>query len=1461
MADRRIIFEIDADTGDLVKVEQQAKKTKKAIGGTADSYDKAAKGANKYHKQEKGVASAGANTTKNFSKMKQTMGAGSSGLVGAYATLAANVFAATAAFTALRAGAQTQQLVQGLEAVGEASGRNLGALAQRVREAADGALSLDQALRTAATGASANFDDSQLLGLTRVAKGAALALGRDVGDAQDRLVRGAAKLEPEILDELGIFVRLDDAAEKYAAAIGKTASELTRFQKGQAFTNEIITQGTTKFSEIADAVDPNPYDKLAATLTDLSRNFLNLINSVLGPFASLLANNQVLLAGLFAMITKGVISQALPALTKMGQKMKGLSAQILGAAEAEERANQKTINSIIKKTKTLGPGFSAYDRLIQKMKTEELTIDEIREAQRLLHEYVKKNSKSQKGFIQERVNLARQEKIEIDNLLASRIKLAQATPVRQRAASLGASFETTGGDILSGLDEPGKGGFAGYKEAFAQSKEAGAKFRKDMELTNKKIVSADKLAGKFGKRTGFVSKQMAKFSLVARRGGAAFASFGLTGKIAIKGLFTAIPFIGQVLFALDLFVIAIKKALSFLTLIIPEQGALAKASDAVTSSMENLESATDRNNLSSKNFADKITISSTATEQLITDLEAQAKAQLEVSKNTGILSATMAKLTNFFTNMGRTIVRMWNNLGDVIKRRILNIKLQIAEFMQSMLTMRVVIAEIMNIGKQRGDVGFIDTDAMVKDTFDAVSAAQLAVNAFAEETKRKMTGISRDIVSGLDQASLSSIAAMEELLKGTGAASEELRQKLQLTSGTGINEFIARMDEAGGILEALSPELREAALKQLELGDIALKTASKAQILNAVLKAGTLDTKENSDAAKGLTSVFENEKIKIDKFMTSLAPRGATASVATTFKEIHDSVKLLVDGGELAAASVLLEQMGQGAETLIKGGIGKGLFDTMKTDIEEAEKKLSEIEDTTSGRYLRAELRLKGLREEQTKILNGQVDIINTLLQKQAKSEIFDKARLANLKRQSAALKKSGKDNAAGVAANIAITNKSINIELDALDTKIKLQKRAIGMSEEEFALAVEAGEQTETQVQIKAGLGDLEEKRLTLQEKIIGTEEKSALIQQATLKRRKEESKLLKAQQEGQLKILKIQTRIENIGKGRGASLNKRQEFEFAQKTAQIAIDAAKRELKLMQAKFELEKLILRARLLAAGVEAEGEGGVNDILSKMQANFEVTKKISAEKIKQMENEKRFAGLDFGGGTVGVTSVGGNALQALRDNLEVGGQTTNAISEFFKDQLENAELPTNAEQKMLEMADKLRAKVAFEASQFDLFGIGTGGKYSDIAKALDLEEAAGQSKQERKDFIISEEQAATFQARLSMMNQAVQPMLASLRELGPEGELAASVGQGMFTMVGAIHTFAEAGESTADKLAAVATAISSISSIMAASGKAAIAAIDKQIAAEKARDGKSAESVNKLKALEAKKDAMARKNF
>ena len=318
------------DDGTLNVVAKSAKKAKDAVEGVGEATRRTTKARDKYSKTEKGVAGATANSTKAFSKMTTGI---QGGLVPAYATLAANVFAVTAAFGVLQRAAAVRQLEEGLIFTGRAAGQNLPILVDSLKEITGAAVSSADAMRTVAVGVSAGFSQSQLEGLTRVARGASLALGRDMTDAMDRLTRGAAKLEPEILDELGIMVRLDDATETFAASVGKTAGELTQFERRMAFTNAIIDQGSTKFAALSAVVDPNPYDKLAAAFDNLSKTFLGGLNTAFAPFAGFLADNLTALIGLFGIFATGVVKQAVPALVDAGEAAADFAAELADSSK------------------------------------------------------------------------------------------------------------------------------------------------------------------------------------------------------------------------------------------------------------------------------------------------------------------------------------------------------------------------------------------------------------------------------------------------------------------------------------------------------------------------------------------------------------------------------------------------------------------------------------------------------------------------------------------------------------------------------------------------------------------------------------------------------------------------------------------------------------------------------------------------------------------------------------------------------------------------------------------------------------------------------------------------------------------------------------------------------------------------------------------------------------------------
>lgn len=275
-----------------------------------------------------GAAGKAGGSARDFADQARGLG----GLVRLYATFAANIFAATAAFGALSRAMDTTNMIQGLDQLGAASGRNLGTLSKNLALASDGAISLRDAMEATAKASAAGLTNKQILQIGDAAKQASLALGISMPDALSRLSRGISKIEPELLDELGLFVKIDDAVVSYARTLGKSASTLTDFERRQAFANAVLEQANQKFSNIT--VDVNPYNKLLATLQNVLQSGLEVVNKVLGPIAKLLSESPTALAVVLAGIGVTLLKQVLPV---VGQWRQGLRAAADDAAETAER--------------------------------------------------------------------------------------------------------------------------------------------------------------------------------------------------------------------------------------------------------------------------------------------------------------------------------------------------------------------------------------------------------------------------------------------------------------------------------------------------------------------------------------------------------------------------------------------------------------------------------------------------------------------------------------------------------------------------------------------------------------------------------------------------------------------------------------------------------------------------------------------------------------------------------------------------------------------------------------------------------------------------------------------------------------------------------------------------------------------------------------------------------------------
>ena len=309
---------------------KSAERASKAVqgGGTSGSRKAAAAAMDSTgYKNLQGTAETSGASGRDFAKQAR----GVDGLVRVYAIFAANLFAVSAAFNALREAAATESMVKGLDQLGAASGRNLGTLSKEIAKSVDGAISLREAMTSVAQASSAGLNTGQIKDLALVANKASQALGLNMSDAMSRLSRGISKIEPELLDELGIFVKVDEASQKYALSVGKTVASLSDFEKRQAFANAVLDQAKEKFAAIDVAA--NPYDKLLASVQNLATSGLELINKFLSPAVKFLAESPTALGAAFAGIIYLLLKQAIPAI---GELRKGLEDAKKKAADAAQ---------------------------------------------------------------------------------------------------------------------------------------------------------------------------------------------------------------------------------------------------------------------------------------------------------------------------------------------------------------------------------------------------------------------------------------------------------------------------------------------------------------------------------------------------------------------------------------------------------------------------------------------------------------------------------------------------------------------------------------------------------------------------------------------------------------------------------------------------------------------------------------------------------------------------------------------------------------------------------------------------------------------------------------------------------------------------------------------------------------------------------------------------------------------
>ena len=278
---------------------------------TAEGAEQTAAATENITKAQTRLGQTSASNGRQFAAQAQGLG----GIVAAYAGAAANIFAITQAFDALSRAARADQTIAGTKALAAQIGESGSSIVKSLKDITNGQLSAAQAAESANIALSAGFDSKQLQGLTEVAFKASRVLGRDLTDSIQRVIRGTSKLEPELLDELGIFTRIEPAVEKYASRLGVTAASLTEFQRRQAFANAAIEEGQRKFGVIQVSADTTQasFERVAATFSDLAQKIGSIVAGTIAPVFDFLSKNigtaLLAIAALGSIVFKNLLGQ------------------------------------------------------------------------------------------------------------------------------------------------------------------------------------------------------------------------------------------------------------------------------------------------------------------------------------------------------------------------------------------------------------------------------------------------------------------------------------------------------------------------------------------------------------------------------------------------------------------------------------------------------------------------------------------------------------------------------------------------------------------------------------------------------------------------------------------------------------------------------------------------------------------------------------------------------------------------------------------------------------------------------------------------------------------------------------------------------------------------------------------------------------------------------------------------
>ena len=1370
MADK-IIFEVVATAKGVKVVQQQTDKLANSTDRANKSTKKLDKSRDAYNRREKGAANISSNSTKNFSKMQQGIdgGGGSGGLVRAYALLAANVFALTAAFGVLSRSAQIDTLVESMEILSTTGGTFIRNLAREMQEASGGAIDLAQAFRQVSLASSAGLNTTEIEGLTKVARGAATSLGRNLPDAMDRIFRGAIKLEPEILDEIGLFVRVDEAAQKFATTNGKVVSTLTQVEKRQAFLNEILEQGGRKFSQYAEEVEPDVFVKLGAALQDIAQNALSLVNEAFKPFLSFLSESKGVLTALFGVVVVSLLKLAIPAIGQFNQKL--AQSATLAATNASDYADGLKTTAKAKREETIqfvkdektkkealmagraDVGSATYNRgtadeknTLKRLKgTTDMEEKAVLTNQRITDLKKKQGTLSAKNnkLINQELKVLKQDKVVLDAIVLDNKELLRLEKEQLRVGEQNFLVDKNQRKLdAKALMTKTVAGVTGTAETDG-------------------VIAGFKDLGKQIKTTEFTGNKFTK----TLKGG----MLGLKGSIGILGVgFSSLmASLGPIIMAFTILAPVIAIIGKNMGLGSKEAQELAVSLDKISDANENLLKRVSTQVEGMKSLKNTFLETLKASEaffkgtleglEAIKDLNEELEFFLKTATDTALFLEFIKSIvgadmeTKVLTQTVRTLSGAFLGLASTNPEKA--IKLFGEEFRESALAA-----------------------STLDESREALRQLRLELNQ-TDDGKNFL-----DKVKDEDKF-------MKRYLAGTSDVGDV---QMKLVNGFNISD--KALIKQGHEYFKLS--------KSIKLADGALILSQRTSEENLQ----TMDTalpviRKNKEEYENLRSALEGAKDSVQKFQASFMPKTKVDDVLSSFETILAKVNEMSDEAE---KTKFFESFGDSDNFLAP----------LMKEITEAGKII--IQDPIFGTQFRVATNEDALRMIVEEFKNYKETIMLAKLEQ---------------KQFTSALKQFNKISAAG--GEIATKAVAEQIKLATSKRKVAQEElvvaaRATGMSEASALSLVEQlsilTDISEIRVKID-GLTLSDNQKDSLKGSALAAhnlqyEERVALQtqeQQISILNEKIQQNILKANKElnkQKVKGIELDQKIAQLGKTGSAVLNPQAAAKAEVDAAFKSAEFAKEEVRIKTALLDYEMQILQIRLKIMRNDAG-------------ANSPIGQEIGFAAGEQGE----------GSAATGLFASGDIANKALKEALGIEDDN---------------------------IGKQLKISVSTAISNGFKTGVSDGISASNDAIKNVL---AGDSDDKEGDIRL---------IRMQTLRDTTKSLAEDMKKLGPEGEAAAAVMQGALVMADAFTTMSEVfnrvdedgkkvavtmGEKIAAGAAFAAQALGQINQMMAANSRAAVAEIDKQIEAEKKRDGKSTQSLSKIKQLETKKEAMKKKAF